>query len=185
MKALILNADYTIINIAPIEKALALVHIKNVATELDFYKNRQLRSGRKTYTIPAVILLKKYVKHDFNRKKKFSRSTVLKRDKYTCQYCGLRKTASELTIDHLHPKCKFKSGDNPTYYENVVTACGPCNRRKADKTCAESNMYPLVKPVHPSYYEIILSDVGQIPIEWEPYLPKRLRHEKKKSSFTN
>lgn len=172
-KVLILNQDYTILHVCSWEKAISLVHIKQVATEVDFYKDYKIKTGRRSYNIPAVVALKKYVKHNFVRKKKFSRATVYKRDSYHCQYCGVKKMGSELTLDHIVPKSKFQDGENPTYYENVVTACKPCNAKKADKSCADANMFPMQKPYTPKYYDIILADVKNIPNEWKPYLPRR------------
>lgn len=174
-KTMILNSDYSLLNLCTWHKAISLVYIKEVAFELDFYADVKIRSGRKSFPVPAVIVLKKYVKHDHLRKKKFSRATVLKRDKYTCQYCGVQKPGSELTLDHLVPRSKFKNGENPTYYENVVCSCKPCNIKKADKNCSEANMFPRNKPYTPSYYDIVLSDVSYIPQEWIPYIPTKNR----------
>jgi hypothetical protein len=53
---------------------------------------------------------------------------VLRRDDYTCQYCGQRFEAGELTIDHLIPMAGVGL-DEPT---NYVTSCEPCNQRKRD-----------------------------------------------------
>ncbi len=173
MKVLILNSDYTILHVCTWEKAISLLYVKQVASEVDFYKDTKIRSGRRHYPIPAVIVLKKYVKHDYRRKKKFSRATVYKRDNFVCMYCGVKKNGADLTLDHVVPKCKFNNGDNPTYYENVVTSCKPCNAKKADKSCDKANMFPIHKPYAPKYFDIILSDVKNIPDEWLPYLPKR------------
>jgi 5-methylcytosine-specific restriction endonuclease McrA len=171
-KTLILNSDYTILHVCSWEKAISLLYIKRVAVEVDFYKDTKVKSGKRSYPIPAVIALKKYVKHNFIRKKKFSRATVLKRDGYTCMYCGVKKSGGELTLDHIIPKSKFRNGENPTFYENVTTSCKPCNAKKADKSCAEAKMFPIQKPYTPKYYDIILADVRKIPNEWTPYLPK-------------
>lgn len=52
---------------------------------------------------------------------------VLHRDSYTCRYCGARGVP--MAIDHVWPESK----GGPTIYENLVTACEPCNSRKKDK----------------------------------------------------
>lgn len=171
-KTLILNADYTILHVCSWYKAISLLYIKEVAVEVDFYAGEKLRSGKRSYMVPAVIALKKYVKHDWKRKKKFSRATVYKRDNFSCVYCGVQKQSSELTLDHVIPKSKFKKGENATFYENVVTSCKPCNVKKADKSCDEANMWPNKKPYTPMYYDIILGDIKNLPSEWLTYLPK-------------
>jgi 5-methylcytosine-specific restriction endonuclease McrA len=178
MKTLILNADYTILQVCGIEKAISLLYVKEKATQVDFYQDTKIRGGKFSCPFPAVIALKKYVKHDWRRKKKFSRATVYKRDNYKCMYCLVSKPTSELTLDHVIPKKNFKSGENPTYYENVVTACKPCNARKADKSCDDARMWPAHKPYTPMYYDIILGEIKNVPKEWMPYMPNRgYKHE--------
>ena len=53
------------------------------------------------------------------------RAKVLRRDNYTCSYCGSddRRT---LSVDHVIPKSKG-GGDDMT---NLTAACAPCNVRK-------------------------------------------------------
>jgi len=57
------------------------------------------------------------------------RFEVLKRDNFTCQYCGRKSPEVELEVDHIEPYSKTK--DNSM--ENLITACKDCNRgKKAD-----------------------------------------------------
>ena len=60
----------------------------------------------------------------------FSRRNIYKRDRYTCQYCGVQPGSEELTIDHVLPRSR---GGTSTW-ENCVLACLECNKRKADRT---------------------------------------------------
>lgn len=59
------------------------------------------------------------------------RALVLKRDNYTCQYCG--KVGGKLEVDHVIPFSK--GGSNEMC--NLVTACQRCNRQKRDKSKEE------------------------------------------------
>lgn len=52
---------------------------------------------------------------------------ILKRDNYTCTYCGCRGVKME--IDHIVPVSKGGTND----IGNLTTACGPCNRKKSNK----------------------------------------------------
>jgi hypothetical protein len=59
------------------------------------------------------------------------RKEILKRDNYTCQYCGAVNV--KLECDHIIPISK--GGDNSK--ENLTTACVPCNRSKYNKSKSE------------------------------------------------
>ena len=63
------------------------------------------------------------------------------RDGYRCQYCGRHRAALRgrefLTRDHVLPASR--GGDNS--WDNVVTACSPCNNRKASHLPAEIGMH--------------------------------------------
>ena len=62
--------------------------------------------------------------------KKFSRFDILKRDNFTCQYCGKTpKDGVKLHVDHIIPL--DKGGDNSK--ENLITTCQECNLEKQDK----------------------------------------------------
>lgn len=54
------------------------------------------------------------------------RFEVLKRDGFTCQYCGAHPPAVLLVLDHITPVAA--GGD--TTADNLVTACETCNQGK-------------------------------------------------------
>jgi 5-methylcytosine-specific restriction endonuclease McrA len=54
------------------------------------------------------------------------RFLVLKRDKFTCQYCGRKAPVVILQVDHIIPESK----GGKTIIENLITACEECNRGK-------------------------------------------------------
>jgi hypothetical protein len=56
------------------------------------------------------------------------RFDILRRDGFTCRYCGRRPPAVVLEVDHIHPK---SAGGRDTE-ANLVTACFSCNRGKRD-----------------------------------------------------
>jgi hypothetical protein len=55
------------------------------------------------------------------------RGVVFERDDYTCTYCGTRR--APLEGDHIIPLCRGGSND----FDNVTTACRPCNQAKGSK----------------------------------------------------
>lgn len=169
-RTLVLNADGVPLVITDIARSIGLVHIKQVAVELDFYKTRAIRdaSGR-VYTIPAVIMLKKYV-HKPHRHACFSRRNLILRDDCECQYCGKQLSPHKVTVDHIIPRSRFQAGMSSTNWDNVVVACAECNQRKANKTPEEAGMR-LRRPTRtPSYQEITVGKYPDIPLEWAPYV---------------
>ena len=84
--------------------------------------------------------------HKFHNYVKFSRSNVLLRDMYTCQYCSEIFDKKDLTLDHVIPKSK----KGPSNWENVVTACKSCNLKKGDKPGK-----PIKEPIKPSFSHLL------------------------------
>ena len=124
-----------------------------------------LHSASSDYDIPSVIRLVYYIRRPHVRRK-MTKLEIFNRDNYTCQYCGWK--GKDLTLDHVIPK---KRGGEHSW-ENVVSACVPCNRKKAGRTPKEAGM-PLLKEPHaprndgfyiPFYY-LSVQD------EWKKYLP--------------
>jgi len=61
------------------------------------------------------------------------RTTIFRRDNYTCAYCGHRGNSATLEVDHKMPVARGGS-DDPT---NLTTACWECNRAKGTTTAGE------------------------------------------------
>ena len=105
-----------------------------------------IRSQRLSLVPPEVIVLTTY-EGIGQRSVVFSRKNLFKRDKYTCQFCGVQPGPEELTIDHVMPKSR---GGGSTW-ENCVLACVDCNKRKANKTPDEAKMKLRKVPKKPSW----------------------------------
>jgi 5-methylcytosine-specific restriction endonuclease McrA len=95
--------------------------------------------------LPSVVSLKTYIKP--SRTPAFTRFNVFLRDRFSCQYCEAR---DDLTFDHLIPRSK----GGLTTWENVVTACSPCNLRKSDLLPHQARMWPRQKPFQPSINDL-------------------------------
>ena len=145
-------------------------------TYLDFYQGKaeMLENGvgfihtvNDSFELPSVIRLAYMVKRPY-RQRKLTRYEVFNRDNYSCQYCG--KETRQLTLDHVIPR--FRGGQHT--WGNVVSACVPCNRRKAGRTPQEANMKFTRKPAYPS--DKLLFSVPyhyrQNRQEWQRYLPQ-------------
>ncbi|MCX5998695.1 MAG: HNH endonuclease, partial [Chloroflexi bacterium] len=89
--------------------------------------------------IPSVVRLGYLVKRP-RFPKKLTRFEIFTRDRYACQYC--RRETRDLTLDHVVPRSR---GGEHTW-ENVVSCCHQCNRRKAGRTPEEAGMKLLRLP---------------------------------------
>jgi 5-methylcytosine-specific restriction endonuclease McrA len=108
-----------------------------------------LHTIERTVPIPSVIRLGQMVRRP-RRERKMSRYEIFNRDKYTCQYCG--EQSRHLTLDHVMPR--FRGGQHT--WENVVSACVECNRRKAGRTPKEANMKLIHQPAPPSGHHLFV-----------------------------
>ena len=111
--------------------------------------------------LPEIIILSDYYGYH-NKKLKYSRKTLFRRDNYECQYCGSKQ---ELTIDHILPRSK----GGLTTWENTVACCFKCNVKKADKMLKDCGFTLRKKPAIPKakYFRI---QKKTSPKSWENFL---------------
>ena len=126
-----------------------------------------IRSARLELAPPEVILLTDYEGMG-ERAVVFSRRNLFKRDRFTCQYCGAQPGPEELTIDHVAPR----SRGGLSSWENCVLACVVCNRRKADRSPAESGLSLLRKPRKPSWRSLARIEPRIRRESWEQFLSR-------------
>ena len=100
----------------------------------------------------------------------FGKDKLFRRDRHTCAYCGLCLHERELSCEHIVPQSR---GGGWTWM-NLVTACGPCNRRKADRTPEEARMPLLYLPYVPSRFESFLLEGRHIRADVHEWLAARL-----------
>ena len=143
------------------KRALILLLSEKVDSIESYSEN--IHSAYLTIKLPSVIRLKEYAKIKRNEIV-VSRKNVLKRDNYTCQYCGVKSIS--MTIDHILSR-KKGGGDS---WENLVAACMPCNTKKGNKLLAEVNMKLLTTPRKPTMILHLQKYVRQFQSSWRPYL---------------
>lgn len=107
--------------------------------------DRVVRLARFEMKLPSVVSLKTYIRPA--RRPAFTRFNVFLRDQFECQYCGDPK---DLTFDHVIPRSK----GGRTTWENVVTACSPCNLTKGGRMPAQAKMHPRIRPHQPTGIEL-------------------------------
>lgn len=115
--------------------------------------------------LPEVILLQNFGGVP-RRQISFTRKNLYRRDNYTCQYCGMRKPTSRLTIDHIKPRCR---GGQSTW-ENCVLACIGCNTAKANKSLADFGVKLRSTPRRPNWNPLHEMTGESVPISWKKFL---------------
>lgn len=142
--ALVLNADYQPLSYFPLslwswQDALKSVFLERVKIVSEY--DRVVHSPSLDMKLPSVICLKRYVAQ--NKRPAFTRFNLFLRDGFHCQYCG---SFDDLTFDHVLPR---RLGGQTTW-QNITTACAPCNMKKGGRLSHEARMFPAVKPHVPT-----------------------------------
>lgn len=185
---LVLNADYSILEIVSWQKAMSMI-VREKARLVEGYANRFIRSATQVFAFPAVVVRTQYVRA--RKKVRLSRRNILARDGYTCAYCGARPRRESgaprlesLTIDHVVPRAHAERGwvtlpwsrerARVTSWENVLTACEGCNTRKANRTPDQAGLCLARVPRAPTPQDIAWMTLFavEIPEEWKAYLPE-------------
>lgn len=69
------------------------------------------------------------------------RFEILRRDQFTCRYCGSKAPDVQLHVDHVVPT-SLGGTDQP---ENLVTACADCNSGKANRSLDDDTVTEIVE----------------------------------------
>ena len=163
-QVLVLNATYEPLSVVSVKRAVVLL-LKEKA-ELVEAAEAWLRAETFRIPEPLVIRLIYYVKIPRRMSLPVTRRTVLARDHYTCQYCGIIPPKQKLTLDHVHPR----SRGGKTSWENVVTACEKCNGRKGNRTPVEANMKLFTEPKRPRYLAVAALGNLEAKQAWNKYI---------------
>ena len=166
IKILVLNYSYEPLQFCSAKRAIIMIfNARAESIESDGYV---VRSPTVTLKLPVVIRVLNIVKRSQRRDIFFSKKNILRRDNFTCQYCG--GTDNSLTVDHVLPK----SRGGKSNWINVVVACKSCNLKKGNRTPSEKGMKLLTKPSKPSsfwpFFIIPNGPSSHLKI-WEKYLP--------------
>lgn len=135
---LVLNASYEPLNITTWRRAMVML-LKGKAEGLEHDASRRIRPD---LLLPTVIRLRQFVRVPY-RPLPLTRRHIFQRDGHLCQYCGAGPEA--LSIDHVVPRSRGGSDS----WDNVTTACLPCNVRKGNRTPSEAGMPLLRAPRRP------------------------------------
>ena len=178
---LVLNRSYLPVHVTSARRAFTLLYqgIARVVNEqyqtFDFEAWSQLAVARDAEAIgtpggairiPRVIVLIAFDRLP-KRHVRFSRINLMARDNFQCQYCARKPHRAELNLDHVVPR---SLGGRSTW-ENVVTSCLDCNRRKGGRTPRQAHLKLLRRPERPRWTplaNLMWSSVRYH--EWRPFL---------------
>lgn len=178
---LVLNRSYLPVHVTSARRAFTLLYqgIARVVDEqyqtFDFESWSQLAVARDAEAIgtsggpiriPRVIVLIAFDRLP-KRHVRFSRINLMARDNFQCQYCAKKPHRAELNLDHVVPR---SLGGRSTW-ENVVTSCVDCNRKKGGRTPRQAHLKLLRRPERPRWTplaNLMWSSVRYR--EWRPFL---------------
>lgn len=194
-RCLVLNKSWTAVGVISLQRAITILCgekakiIDGGAGSFQLYtwdewallipaENEEvINSAHNSYRIPEIILLTDYDKIPSPRVH-FSRSTIFKRDNYTCQYCGKKVCKDTGTIDHIIPRAQ----GGITSWTNCILACTLCNSQKADRRpeqafrsdkhknwCGPSPMRLLSVPKKPKF-SLLKCDKDTLPPSWKNFM---------------
>ena len=156
-KVLVLNSDYTPLNVTSIRRGFILVITGKAEVLRQDADNIGTSIGE--FVRPLIIRLLSYVRFQ-SKAVKLNRKRIFKRDNNECVYCGSKRN---LTIDHIMPRSR--GGKNT--WSNLVTCCSNCNLKKGNRTPEEASMRMNYKAYEPTIFSSIISvDVEEL---WGDY----------------
>lgn len=174
--SLVLNADYQPLRMLPLSIWSWQTTVKAVlsgkAAVVDIYPDLYVRAVSLDIPVPSVIALREYAPTG-KAKPAFTRRNVFLRDGYRCQYCSNLFRTSDLSLDHVTPRCL---GGKLTW-TNTVTCCKKCNGRKGSLLPTQLHVVGMElrsEPQCPSLYELAAEAGRFVPRRvhpmWEPFL---------------
>lgn len=156
-------------------KRAAKYMVKHKVNVLSTDPSRIVRSPHFEFEMPFVIQLKNKAALRRRRSVPLTQKNLLIRDNGICQYCGkdlvVRRKGlefSEVSKDHVFPR----SLGGKTEWTNIVLACIPCNKKKANRTLVQCGMQLLKVPTMPSIYDARFNfrlHIKKLLPEWKPW----------------
>lgn len=173
---LVLNASYEPLKVVDWQRAMVLWCQQKV--EVLEEHDRVVRAVSFSFKLPSVVRLLHFVKLRKRPVVQFTRANIYARDNYTCQYCDEAFEPEELTFDHVVPVAQGGTRG----WENIVTSCEPCNRRKGARTPKEAGLTLRRQPRRPLVLPSTTMRVAvgyRTPASWRSYLYWHLELETK------
>jgi 5-methylcytosine-specific restriction endonuclease McrA len=183
---LVLNRSFYAVHITSWQRALTLVYADHASVVDEEYRTYSFEDWRNLSTIiknhpagfvntpnfriaiPEVIALKLYDRLPTSEIK-FTRRNIYEHYSYRCCYCGKKFGSTDLNLEHVIPK----SRGGKTCWDNIVTACVPCNLKKGNKLLIETSMKLLIKPTKPKWrgaLSLVLNSPVKMKSSWQKFV---------------
>lgn len=163
----VLFLDHTMLplRIESWERALTDLFLGKVEV-IEWSADKSIQGVDRVYPLPSVVRLLRHFKRDRVRVK-FSRINIYARDRFTCQYCGLKGQSQDMNLDHVIPRGQ----GGKTCWENVVCACIKCNTKKGCRTPAQAGLTLRSTPKKPKHLPMmsVHINMANVPEEWKYY----------------
>lgn len=161
-RVLVLTNGYAPHKVVSWDRAITMIYTHKVEV-VEHTDEVIYQKGDVVIHMPSVVRLSKPTPR-LKKAIKFSRMNVFTRDGFSCCYCGSPKRMHELNYDHVTPR----EQGGKTVWENIVSACYPCNSRKANRTPEQAGMKLLRRPHKPKHLPMMgpRFDPKDIPAAW-------------------
>jgi 5-methylcytosine-specific restriction endonuclease McrA len=166
-QTLLLNATYEPLKVVHWQKAITLWAQGKV--EIVSVYDREIRSVSFSIKLPSVIRLLRRIRIRRSIEHvPFSRANIFARVDHRWQYCGVSFPTAVLTFDQVVPVAQGGRKD----WENIVTCCISCNRRKGGRTPDQAGMRLTRPPRRPQKAPAIRITFGlrDAPESWRDYV---------------
>lgn len=161
-QVVVVDSSMAVTNTVDWMRATNLVLSRDAYVLIPRSNGAMVRSKNLAIPHPLVVCLNRYVPRPKGKVMAMdapvSRTMVLIRDNWTCQYCDEYGN----TIDHIYPKSR--GGKNT--WGNLCVACTRCNGLKKDRTPEEADMRnPRISKVFNPHRENRLQDAIYLALE--------------------
>lgn len=159
---LVLNQNFEPLNVCDTRRAVVLVYVGKASVMAN--GRGEIQGAEWTLPRPSVIRLGHMIRRP-RPQVRLNRRELFRRDEHACQYCGSR--TAHLTLDHVVPR--HRGGGHS--WDNLVSACRNCNRRKGGRTPWEAGMRLLRSPGEPQgTYGYLFQPYLERNEDWLPFL---------------
>jgi len=169
---LVLNASMIAVDICTVKRAVLDI-LRTIAIPIK-ETEQVVRSERLALPVPRIIAQRNYYRVP-RYDQKTSKINIIYRDDQMCCYCAKRFPVTELTVDHVIPRSRWKKtmGEHPAYdfnsWWNLVTACKKCNSMKANRLLQEIGWKLQKKPDKPRSAGLIIARSRAEVMGWMEY----------------